>query len=181
MQRANRVGNVIKENAMRMTLTLCTAALALAACQDAPSEETDPMGAESDIAMPVEPDGGIGDGATPPAGMANGSDVTQIPAAFQGRWGMNANDCDPAQADIAKGLMEVSATQLTFYESVGTLDDVETSGPTSLSAEFDFTGEGMEWERDMTMTLEDDGDTLIRRESGEDAMPGPQRYTKCPA
>ena len=77
----------------------------------------------------------------------------------------------------AKGLLEIDATRLTFYESVGTLDDVEQSSANAIRADFDFTGEGMEWERDMSLTLE--GDKLVRREFGADALAEPLTYTKC--
>ena len=71
------------------------------------------------------------------------------------------------------------ATTLEFYESVGTLDAISESAPTRIRASFDFTGEGMTWERDVVLDVQDDGATLIRREYGDDAAPGPFRYAKC--
>ena len=44
---------------------------------------------------------------------------------------------------------------------------------------FAFEGEGMNWIRDMTLDVQDDGQTLIRREYGLDAAPGPIRYRRC--
>ena len=44
-------------------------------------------------------------------------------------------------------------------------------------ASFDFTGEGMTWQREETLELQDG--TLIRREAGQDAAPGPFKYTRC--
>jgi len=163
---------------MRLALTATFAVLALSACQKAPAAETEPKADATETAIPVEPDGGIGDGAPPLAGETIGAG-NAIPAAFQGRWGMTANDCDPAQADVAKGLMVVSGNRLEFYESVGTLDDIESVSATRLAGDFNFTGEGMEWERDITMDLQDNGRTLIRRETGEDAIPGPLNYSRC--
>ena len=52
-------------------------------------------------------------------------------------------------------------------------------GLTPLRAAFDFEGEGMTWQREVVLDVQDDGATLIRREYGEDAAPGPFRYAKC--
>lgn len=102
-----------------------------------------------------------------------------IPAAIQGRWALVAADCEPGRAD-AKGLLEISPTTLKFYESLGTLAKVSEAGPTRIDANFDFSGEGMTWLRRMTLDVQDEGDTLIRREYSAGAMPGPLRYSRCP-
>jgi len=104
--------------------------------------------------------------------------ATEIPMAARGRWGMVPADCEPGRAD-AKGLLTIDATTLEFYESVGTLGEIEEASATRIRADFDFTGEGMTWERDVLLDVQDDGATLIRREFGADAEPGPFRYAKC--
>jgi hypothetical protein len=103
---------------------------------------------------------------------------TDIPAVMRGRWGLVAADCDPSRDD-AKGLLAIGADKLEFYESVGTLDTIMEAEPARIRAAFDFEGEGMTWEREIVLDLQDDGKTLIRREYGEDAAPGPFRYSKC--
>ncbi len=103
---------------------------------------------------------------------------TEIPAALQGRWGLVPADCTSTRGD-AKGLLTISATKLDFYESVGTLDTIMDAEPTRIRAAFDFEGEGMTWQREIVLDVQDDGATLIRREYGEDAAPGPFRYAKC--
>lgn len=103
---------------------------------------------------------------------------TQIPAVLQGRWGMVPADCDPARDD-AKGLLTITADKLQFYESVGTLDTIMDAEPSRIRASFDFEGEGMSWQREVVLDVQDAGATLIRREYGEDAAPGPFRYSKC--
>lgn len=124
------------------------------------------------------------DDATVPAETATplpspgASTALAIPAALQGRWGLVAADCEPGRAD-AKGLLVISGSKLEFYESVGTLGAVSTSEATRIRALFAFTGEGMEWTRDMLLETADGGSTLVRREYGADAAPDPFRYTKC--
>ena len=103
---------------------------------------------------------------------------TEIPAVMQGRWGLVAADCDPARDD-AKGLLAITADKLEFYESVGTLDTIMEAEPTRIRAAFEFEGEGMTWDREVVLDVQDDGRTLIRREYGADAAPGPFRYAKC--
>jgi len=159
---------------MTRTIFLLPALLALAACDggtqgaDVTTEEAAANGdlaANSSIA-PVEPD----DAGTPAP--------TEIPEAIRGRWGLVAADCTSTRGD-AKGLLEIDAGRLRFYESVGTLDTVMDAEPTRLRATFDFEGEGMTWEREMVLDVQDGGSTLIRREYGEDAAPGPFRYSRC--
>jgi len=159
---------------MTRTIFLLPALLALAACDggtqgaDVTTEEAAANGdlaANSSVA-PVEPD----DAGTPAP--------TEIPEAIRGRWGLVAADCTSTRGD-AKGLLEIDAGRLRFYESVGTLDTVMDAEPTRLRATFDFEGEGMTWEREMVLDVQDGGTTLIRREYGEDAAPGPFRYSRC--
>lgn len=159
---------------MTRTIFFLPALLALAACDggtqgaDVTTEEAAANGdlaANSSVA-PVEPD----DAGTPAP--------TEIPEAIRGRWGLVAADCTSTRGD-AKGLLEIDAGRLRFYESVGTLDTVMDAEPTRLRADFDFEGEGMTWEREMVLDVQDGGSTLIRREYGEDAAPGPFRYSRC--
>ena len=103
---------------------------------------------------------------------------TEIPAGYQGRWGMTAEDCT-GDAAAAKGLLEISPTELKFYESVGTLEAVTGATGGRFRGEFAFTGEGMSWERDVVLDLRDGGKILVRREFGEDASPEPFDYTRC--
>lgn len=115
---------------------------------------------------------------TGPAGKEERSD--RIPGAMRGRWGLVAADCTSRHGD-AKGLLEISGTALTFYESRGTLKDFIEWAPSHVRAEFDFSGEGMTWQRDMSLSLKNDGGTLVRQEYGKDAAPAPFSYRRCPA
>lgn len=137
-------------------------ALALAACGS--SEEPTPAATQSDpeSAAPTFP-------PTLP---------TEIPAAMLGRWGLVAADCTSTMGD-AKGLLEISPTTLKFYESRGTLGTVTEGDDDEIRATFAFTGEGMEWQREMELELDNDGKTLVREEFGTDAVPGELRYSRC--
>ena len=152
----------------RLTLPLIALA-ALSACDgSAPEEAETPTATETGTATEA-----------PPVDTTTPSPIpTAIPAAIQGRWGMVAADCEPGRSD-AKGLLTISGTELEFYESVGTLDAIEEASATRIRASFDFVGEGMEWERDVTLAVENGGETLIRREEGEGASPDAFRYSKC--
>lgn len=101
-----------------------------------------------------------------------------IPIPMQGRWGLVPADCTSTAGD-AKGLMIVKPTELKFYESVGKLGNVSESSTNSIKANYSFSGEGMNWDREQSMVLENNGKTLVRNEFGQDAAPAPLRYKKC--
>lgn len=121
--------------------------------------------------------------ATSPAmtdGTSEAQSRDQVPLAIRGRWGLVAADCTSRDGD-AKGLLEISAKVLGFYESRGVLQSIRQWAPNRLHADFDFSGEGMSWSREMELDLQADGRTLIRRDHGKDAQPGPLRYRRCTA
>lgn len=166
----------MNRSAITRLLPLAALAAALPACERAAPDEqarTDPASA----APPAADASGEGSSApgwnpTTPAGD------DRIPAAMQGRWGLAPADCEPGQAD-ATGALVITPRRLEFYESVATLTGIDESAPGSVRAQFAFTGEGMSWQRDMVLAMEQGGDVLVRRELGEDAAAGPFRYTRC--
>jgi hypothetical protein len=102
---------------------------------------------------------------------------TLIPGQFQGRWGLNANDCKGGAA--AKGLLTIDDSRLIFYESRGVLDRIDAWTPANrFTANYGFSGEGQEWER--LVTLERTGNKLRRTEKGGDEGPVDLTYTACP-
>ncbi len=168
---------------MRNSIFLAALPLVLAACGQQ-SEKSAPDAQET--AIPVEPDGGIGDGATPlpgasPSGSPAGSADAKgddIPGVLQGRWGMVPADCTSTRGD-AKGLLAVGPRTLMFYESVGTLELETGRSESMIRGQFEFTGEGMTWTRDLSLLVQDGGQTLVRREFGADAASGAFTYTRC--
>lgn len=162
-----------------MIALTASATLALAAC-GGPADDTATDAEPAETPMPVEPGSGIGDGAPPLEVDASSPDsaANSIPIAIRGRWGLVPADCTSTSGD-AKGLIEVSKRQIRFYESVGTLGEIKARAPGSIRANWSFVGEGMEWSREMALTVQNGGNKLERREYGEDAMQGVLTYTRC--
>ena len=94
-----------------------------------------------------------------------------IPATYHGRWGMVANDCQPGRDD-AKGLITIGDKTVKFYEAVATLKEQRPAIATSFAGQFDFTGEGQNWQKVMTFTRA--GDALKRAEEE-----GTFTYKRC--
>jgi hypothetical protein len=84
---------------------------------------------------------------------------------------MTANDCTPGRSD-AKGLMEIRANSIKFYESLASLQEQRPAIATSFSGTFGFEGEGQSWERVITLTRT--GDTLKRAQAD-----GTFTYKRC--
>lgn len=168
-------------NSLRIPLLAAGIAIALAGCgrpdpvaNDAENsgvlpappdvQTTDPSGAAPPPNAPSAPK--KGDGAAPRASAA-------IPAAFHGRWGLTPGDCTSTRGD-AKGLMVISGGGLQFYESRAVPTTNVGSTPNSFSADFAYTGEGMEWSKFLTLRLQ--GESLVRTESNPMAS---FTYAKC--
>jgi hypothetical protein len=154
------------------------ALLSLVACMREPELASDD-GGKAAIPPPVV----SANEAAPATGsdgpMLGAATLKEIPARFVGRWGLGEADCDPAKADIAKGLMAVEPTRLVFYESRGTASRIGAEGPDRLRLVVDYSGEGQEWTHDVVLTLSDGGKTLTRDEPKADT--GTLTYKRCPA
>ena len=156
------------------------------------SPTTNRLGPDDVVPTPVLPGDSRSVGApdempTPePSGNVTGTDAGQatvadtIPVALRGRWGLVSADCISTKGDN-KGLITISANDVRFYEAVATLDKIAESDPSRIVADFGFEGEGQRWQKRMLLDEQDGGKTLIRREYGADAMPGPLKYSRCAA
>lgn len=154
---------------MKHALISAAATLALAACSGGGDAADPDTAMEESVAV------------SPPGADALATEAvssSEIPAALRGRWGMTAADCDPAEM-ANKGLMEVSPTTLKFYESLGTLDAASETGTMRIRANYDFEGEGMEWQREILLEGTAGGNALLLTEFGDDAGAEPRRYEKC--
>lgn len=157
---------------MYRTLLPALTVLALAACS-AQTDPNDPQnGQNSDPALTQQ-------SAVPLPSQSPGAvAAAAIPAAMQGRWGLVAADCTSTRGD-AKGLVLIEPTGLKFYESIAQLGAVSERSDTAIRASFAFTGEGMDWTREMVLELDDAGTTLVRREFGSEAAIEPFEYRRC--
>jgi hypothetical protein len=155
---------------MRALMLPLLALAALAACDGSTQGADEPASPGDTTTVSPSP--------TPEPAAAETPAPTEIPVAIRGRWGLVPADCTSTRGD-AKGLLTIAGDKLEFYESVGTLDTIMEAEPTRIRAAFDFEGEGMTWQREVVLDVQDSGATLIRRDYGEDAAPGPFRYAKC--
>jgi hypothetical protein len=159
---------------MRFALLLLAAA-GLAGCDSASVNET------ADGA-PVQPGSSSGDpappsdGAPPAAASAEGpaapaAKATAIPAAFLGVYDQSAETC----ARPSEYRLTVSAGELKFHESIGTVRSVAVEGPNIVSIEADYQGEGESWRT--RQRLARDGDRLTISGDGNSTVrvrcPGP--------
>ena len=161
-------------------ILLIALAVSAAAC-----ERTDPVAEDANNAagLPAPADANVSDptGAPPPANSsaeaAQGTGTTAaaaaIPSFLHGRWGLTPGDCTSTRGD-AKGLLIVSADGLRFYESRAVPKAHVNSSADSFSAEYAFTGEGMEWTKYQTLELQDD--KLVRTESNPTTS---YTYARC--
>lgn len=155
-------------------------AVATAACgqsdpvaEDANNSSTLPAPANANVGNPT--------GAAPPANssaeanQATGASTSAaaIPAMLHGRWGLTPGDCTSTRGDN-KGLLTISATELRFYESRAVPVGHVNSSADSFSAEYAFTGEGMNWKKYQTLELQ--GDKLVRTESNPTTS---YTYARC--
>lgn len=142
------------------------ACLALGGC----SKSGEPAPEASASAAPV-----VDEASASAAALAGPS---EIPGAMQGRWGLVPADCTSTAGDN-KGMLAIGPMNMKFYESIARLTSVSEDAKTHLKATFAYSGEGMDWTRDVTLDLKDGGKTLSLQESGEDAVPGPRDYKRC--
>ncbi len=170
---------------MRIML-MVSAVASLAACgeaaeqRDANEETSGPIAAETPI--PVEPDGGIGDGALP-LDEAQGIAANEIPERFHGVWDALTGTCARA-SDLR---IEIKPKEIVFYESYGRVFEVERVEG-SLAVSLAMEGEGETWEERLGFSLSDDGSELTQTHLIEVEgsppppvkIPPPLTRKKCP-
>jgi hypothetical protein len=178
-----------------LPLFLSGGVLMLAACGDttdkaAPEEKASvapapdaepappPAAPEPAPAEEYKPDPAMKPPAAVEAGIGSGDKA--IPAAIQGRWAIDASDC-PKRPGTDLTALVIDAANLRFHESHGELARVRERSATRLAADYKFSGEGMDWDRLMVLSVTDGGKTLVRRDYGDGAAANAMRYTRCAA
>ncbi|WP_260581690.1 hypothetical protein [Sphingopyxis sp. PET50] len=152
-----------------MRWTMPAALLLLAGCGNAEDKAPAPE-EKASVAPPPK--------AAPPAAVGADNDDKTIPAAIRGRWALDAADCAKKPGTDLTALV-IDAADLRFHESHGELARVRERDAARIVADYKFSGEGMEWDQSMVLTVEDGGKALVRRDQGEGAAPGAMRYTRC--
>ncbi len=127
------------------------AALAVAGCGAAETPQssngTDSPPAAAAAAEPAN----AGRPAPPPPATGK-----TIPAALLGVYDASLEACGRA----SDGRLTVSATELRFHESIGTVRRVTATGADSVAVEADYQGEGESWRSLRELKLGDGGATL---------------------
>lgn len=171
----SRLAPAQRSHDMKKTFLIASVfAAALSACSKA---DTDPAATATPDPELVTP-AATATQAAPPPPAATQAPQTSIPAAFQGRFGLVPADCGP-ETGANKGLIQVSANDMKFYESIARLGTIQERSDSHLKAGFAYAGEGMEWNRTVTMDTRDGGKTVQFEEFGEDAPKGARTYTRC--
>ena len=142
---------------------------AMAAC-----ERRDPVADEANAIPPAPATDSAGTIAGgPPSANVSGAVAGSIPAALQGRWGLTPADCTSTRGD-AKGLLEIGPDSLKFYESRAVPGTSIETGDQGISGNWNFTGEGQEWSKYVSLKLE--GKVLTRTERNPVAS---YNYARC--
>lgn len=175
---------------MRGSLLLTFAiVMTLSACSSSDKGEGEPtengMIVENDAASaPILPDnGGLpapaeATSSQPGPATDTAASANAIPPALRGRWGLVPKDCTTLHGD-AKGLLEISATRLTFYESRGDLTKISEQEPTRIKADFAFSGEGQTWSSSFTLAVQDGAQSLILQNHSTRGSTTSHHYTRC--
>ncbi|AOW22180.1 hypothetical protein AVM11_09100 [Sphingomonas melonis TY] len=175
---------------MRTTLILATA-LTLAACSGgenldnqsggSAAVEPTPSNLTDDPQNMVVPLEAPGNQAAPvPLPTASPVALTTIPQGFQGRWGVNAGDCDPSTG-ADKGKLTITGNTLSFFESRGNAKTITRTQADQIAFDLPMSGEGMTWSEPTTLTLLDNGKTLVRVVKSPADRATTDRYSRCPA
>nr|WP_137677687.1 hypothetical protein [Parerythrobacter lutipelagi] len=164
---------------MKHAIILPLLCLALHACDAQPEHADDELNPSLDEQMmPVEPDGGIGDGAEPLTGTASAdvADENTVPNRFIGVWDYIKGTCDPA-SDMR---LEIGQTEFGFYESVGQLAGVRHEGE-AIVVDLDMAGEGETWTESLRLVLKDEGTRLHVTEPQAESDVDEYPRRRCPA
>ncbi|NVD45548.1 hypothetical protein [Qipengyuania atrilutea] len=168
-------------------LVAAASGLVLASCTSESEAIGEPERAET--RMPVEPDGGIGDGAPPiAASTASASFAKTMPVRLRGDWHKDdlgrvpeAEDCDPRLRGTIDWdrLVTVDEGGYSYFETGGRITDVHGRTDTMIDAAFDTTYADTPTSTRRNLTLQSDGTMTVREEDGN-GQPTIKKYIRCP-
>lgn len=178
---------------MRLALALPLICLGLAACEAPEADgETDnaastPPAAESPI--PVEPDGGIGDGAGPPEDIDNPQEPSafaqSFPVAIRGTWratdgdAVTREECDGYLPENMGSVLTIREDSYSYFETGGRMLSVSEREPGRIIALFDTTYADEPTRDEMEFEVDPVAKTLTVRnlDTGERST---TIYRRCP-
>ena len=141
---------------MRLMALLGTVAVLIAGCASGESGQA--------------PAGKVDEGHAPHAHAPSSDTPTHahthlenMPAAYQGVYDVSLEAC----ARPSDGRLTISARELRFHESVGTVRSVGYGGPGAISVEADYEGEGERWRNLRILSLGDNGAKLTIKGEGD--------------
>ena len=163
-------------------------AMLLAACSDDARDTAAPEAAETPI--PVEPGGGIGDGATPlpeAADEPEGDFAMTMPTALRGQW----REDDLGRAPTAEDCNQTSQTNRNFgkvlsvrddgyglFETGGRIMEVHNRTDSMIDATFDTTYADEPTQARRDFALQPDGTLAVNDDDGDGRMTVTQ-YRPC--
>ena len=163
------------------SIAVSLSALALAAC----SQGVDPQQpSASDTPIPVETDGGIGDGAGPP--MAQPDYPLTFPEALRGTWRrtgdgpVTAELCDGYEPSNMGKVMTVREDGYSYFETGGRFIEVRDRSDNAVDAKFDTTYADEPTSAEIRFDLRDGGKTLRLSPYDGSASMEPEYYERCP-
>jgi hypothetical protein len=156
---------------MRANRLLAAAALLLAGC--APEEQTQGNSGNAAAAAPAAP-AAVPTPSSPapaPKPATEPARKDAIPAAFHGVYDSSVEACGRP----SDGRLTVSADELRFHESIGSVRSVVPSRSGAIRVEADYRGEGESWRSGRDLLLSADGSKLTIGGDGTSMV-----RTRCP-
>ena len=151
------------------------------------NESGEPNPAETMI--PVEPDGGIGDGAPPiPSPASSQSLAKTMPVQLRGDWHKDdlghaptAQDCDPRLRGTIDWdrLITVNEGGYSYFETGGRIMEVHARTDTMIDATFDTTYADTPTSARQDFALQNDGTMAVNEDDGDGQMTV-KEYIRCP-
>jgi hypothetical protein len=138
---------------MRANRLLAAAALVLAACGS--KEKAAEFGVNGAAASPIGPAGPTSPFAPAPP-QPKPPEEDSIPAGFHGLYDASPEACGRP----SDGRLTVTARELRFHESIGTVRQVTRESPGLIRIEADYQGEGEKWRNSHELRLSGDGAKL---------------------
>ena len=180
---------------------LLFASLALAACsisENEPADDTADAGTAAgetppESPIPVEPDGGIGDGAGPPDAPSTSEEPEEpsaftktFPAAIRGKWratdgaAVTESQCDGYQQENIGKVLTVREDGYSFFETGGKFISVSDRAPGHIRAVFDTTYADEPTRDELEFSVDPVAKTLTVRnfDTGERST---TTYRRCPS